>query len=114
MQALAEVLTGRWSDFNVNWIQRFPGDMLVLFYKRLKTDLLNSLTKMAAFTKSNVTLNRLWCLLQNQEGLFHRKQRPDWMSRKKLLNKTVEKTIQDWRKALQTAIKKRMYEFASN
>ena len=114
MGYLNELLKDTGSSFNADWLNGFKGDILVLFYEKLQTDLLNSLIKMAAFTKSEVTLIKLWCILQNREGVFHRKQQPDWMSRKKLLNKTVEKSILDWKQVLQTALKKRASSLATN
>ena len=100
-------------NFNVKWIKEFKGDILVLFYDQLKTDLLNSLTKMASFTKSEVTLTKFWCILQNQEGSFHR-QEPDWMSREKLIDKSIENKIRVWKNAIREAIVNRTSGIATN
>ena len=103
------------NSFNVRWVRQFKGSILVLFHEKLKTDLLNSLTKMAAFTDSQITLAKLWCIFhQTQTGLFHRKPVPVWMSRSRLINKQIEDDISTWKRALDNAIKSRTLEIATN
>ena len=98
----------------VRWINNIKGDVLVLFYERLKTDLLNSLVKMAAFFRSEVTLKQLWCVYNNRDGNFQRKGKAEWMSREKLTNDDLEDTIRVWNNEINEAIKRRANRIATN
>ena len=92
----------------------FDGDMFVIFYENLKTDLLNSLTKLAAFCQSEVTLKKLWCLQQNQEGSFHRGVKPNWMSRDRILDDRLKTVVSRWMEDVKAAVKNRRVKIASN
>ena len=67
----------------------------MLFYENLKTDLSNTLTKMAAFLGTDVTLRRLWCVQSRKDGLFRRGPKPDWMERSKIIDDILYKNITD-------------------
>ena len=98
----------------VRWMKRFDGDMFVIFYENLKTDLLNSLTKLAAFCQSEVTLKKLWCLQQNQQGSFLRGVKPKWMSRDRILDNRLKTAVSRWMEDVKTAVKNRTVNTATN
>ena len=88
--------------------------MFVIFYENLKTDLLNSLTKLAAFCQSEVTLKKLWCLQQNQEGSFHRGVKPKWISRDRILDNKLKNYVSKWMEDVKTAVKNSTVNIATN
>ena len=99
---------------NVKWINSFKGDMFILYYDKLITDLANSLTKLASFLHSELSLERLWCTLNNSDGSFKRVTKPEYMSRKKLVDEDMERRILKWKEAIHDALVRRRLPSASS
>jgi hypothetical protein len=52
--------------------KHFKGPVYVLQYENLKSNMLDELTKLSKFLKTNQTYNDLRCTVKLQEGNFHR------------------------------------------
>ena len=65
------LLSKRWLTFNLSWL-KFKGELHILRYEKLKSDLEDELQGVCHFMGVDVPKKRMDCVIVNREGNYHR------------------------------------------
>ena len=67
-----------WRSWNLYWFDRFKSHQVMFVnFDNLKTDLISTLKEILFFLGLALPQDKINCILQSQEGMFHRKNHSD-------------------------------------
>ena len=64
-----------WERMNMDWVQNFPGPLLVILYTDLVQDTERALRRILEFLEISVTQEHMECVLRHKEGIYRRKKK---------------------------------------
>ena len=99
------LLSKRWLAFNLSWL-RFKGDLHILRYEKLKSNLEDELQGVCHFMGIDVSKRRMNCVIVNQEGNYHR---PGSNKTETAFTKQMKDVITSFTQKVEHAISERRY-----
>lgn len=94
-----------WRKHTISWITEYKGPLHIVFYEDMVSNFYEEMYKLFTFLGLSVTYRDIWCASVNQEGRYHRVDKPEWLKSSDLFSSKMKALVKENINLVSNAIK---------